>query len=88
MFFCSCFSSVLNINSFIKYFTIIVGMIGLIFTGYRIFDEHQTNSPKPVLPVATAPPAAAAPIVVESVSAKVRSANLQAQAPPAMPEKY
>jgi hypothetical protein len=38
----------LNINSLIKYSSIVVGTIGLIFTAYRIFDEKRNKKPTPL----------------------------------------
>lgn len=41
----------MNINSFIKYSTIVIGSIGLIFTAYRIYDEKEKRKPAPMLPL-------------------------------------
>jgi hypothetical protein len=40
----------LNINSFIKHSSIVVGTIGLIFTVYRILDEKRNKKPTPLPP--------------------------------------
>lgn len=66
--------SVLNINSVIKFSTIIFGAIGLIFTAYRIFNEGTNKKTIP------APVNAAAPDTMQD-------ANLQTQALPSLQEK-
>lgn len=79
IFFPSC--RVLNINSFIKIVTLIVGMLGLIFTAYRLVDENKGKTTIPVAAPAPAP-VTTTPVAVGDTKTTTTvdlSRNLQAQ---------
>lgn len=62
---------VLNINSFIKYSGTVFGVIGLIFTAYRIHDEHFRNITIPI-PANRAPTPSPKPTEKANETADVR----------------
>lgn len=69
----------MNINSFIKYSSIILGAIGLIFTAYRIFDETN-NKRAPAMPLRVA--------ITKNAAVVPVSADLREEAVPEEQKKY